>query len=50
MRRNVEINGLGQTQESEDVVNPTASSTRHENTSAPKPKLGKVRINEGDAW
>ncbi|KAG8940829.1 RNA methyltransferase tRNA(m5U54)methyltransferase [Tulasnella sp. 424] len=39
MRRNVELNGLG--------PDPAASSTSE---SQPGRNLGKVRINEGDAW
>jgi tRNA (guanine26-N2/guanine27-N2)-dimethyltransferase len=43
MKRNVDINGLG---------TPVEDVTPEDNTTgkAGVPKLGKVRINEGDAW
>ena len=41
MRRNIDLNGLGPSQE-DDPDSP--------DTPAKAPSLGKVRVNEGDAW
>lgn len=49
MSRNVELNGLGAPSEPEAAVNSTAPVQAHEKSDL-KPKLGMVRINEGDAW
>jgi tRNA (guanine26-N2/guanine27-N2)-dimethyltransferase len=43
MKRNVDINGIGATPSPE-------SNAESAKTSQPKTNLGKVRINEGDAW
>jgi tRNA (guanine26-N2/guanine27-N2)-dimethyltransferase len=50
MKRNVEINGLGMPADPKDVVKSAAPKACDEKTSDRKPKLGMVRINEGDAW
>lgn len=39
MRRNVDLNGLGPSDEQDSSETP-----------AKTPSLGKVRVNEGDAW
>jgi len=49
MKRNVEINGLGTSSDPEDVVKSAAPKACGDKTSDRKPKLGMVRINEGDA-
>lgn len=48
MRRNVEINGLGP---DPDVLMESVDDTNAaERTSRKDAALGKVRVNEGDAW
>ena len=47
MKRNVEANGFGPLSDPGNVTAPKALDNR---TPDHKPKLGMVRINEGDAW
>lgn len=50
MKRNIEANGLGPPLDSEDTVNSAAPKPLDDKAPDRKPKLGMVRINEGDAW
>jgi len=50
MKRNVEANGLGPPLDPEETVNLAAPKPLDDKAPDRKPKLGMVRINEGDAW
>lgn len=51
MKRNVDLNGLGVPVEAEEDTQTIISEVSNDKARATRqPKLGKVRISEGDAW
>jgi hypothetical protein len=50
MKRNVEINGLGASADSEQKVDSTEKELRADKISCSQLTSGMVRITEGDAW
>lgn len=46
MKRNISYNNLGPVENTQDSVEPSGQDTARTS----QEKLGKVRVNEGDAW